>query len=34
MVEKTARQSVIEADDAARGTAEDERIAHLIEQLK
>src|ERR671911_585539 len=34
MVEKTVRQTVIEADNAARGTAEDERIAHLIEQLK
>src|SRR5687768_12244162 len=34
MVEKTVRQSVIEADNAARETAEDQRVAHLIEQLK
>lgn len=34
MVEKTVRQTVIEADNAAREPVEDERIAHLIEQLK
>lgn len=34
MVEKTVRQTVIETDDAARESTEDERIAHLIEQLK
>lgn len=34
MVEKTVRQSVVEADDADREPVEDARIAPLIEQLK
>ena len=34
MVEKTVRQTVIEADNVARESDENERIAHLIEQLK
>ena len=34
MVEKTVRQTVVKVDSAARESAEDERIAHLIEQLK
>ena len=34
MVEKTVRQRVFEADNRDRGQAEDERVAHLIEQLK
>ena len=34
MVEKTVRQSVIEAEHAGRETVDDERVAHLIEQLK
>ena len=34
MVEKTVRQTVIEADNAAGESDENARIAHLIEQLK
>ena len=34
MVEKTVRQTVIEADTTAHEAAEEERFAHLIEQLK